>query len=175
MNGGHAHPVPGLLGLRRRSVLGAVAAAAGSGVATAWPSRAALAAGQASAFPSHAVRLVVPYSVGIGPDVVARGLAEELGLQWQQPVWVDNKPGASGIVAFGDLRRTAADGHTLFLADTGSLVVNPLLHPQLPYDPLRDLEPLSLLFRASAWPATPTFPPCPRPAARPLKCTLGQP
>jgi tripartite-type tricarboxylate transporter receptor subunit TctC len=95
------------------------------------------------------VRLVVPYSVGIGPDVVARSVAEQLAQQWHQTVVVDNKPGASGIVAFGDLRRTAADGHTLFLADTGSLVVNPLLHPQLPYDPLRDLEPLTMLFRAT--------------------------
>jgi 1,4-dihydroxy-2-naphthoate octaprenyltransferase len=58
------------------------------------------------------VRIVVPYSVGVGPDVVARALAEELSPLWGQPVLVDNKPGASGIVAFGDMRRTPADGHT---------------------------------------------------------------
>jgi tripartite-type tricarboxylate transporter receptor subunit TctC len=95
------------------------------------------------------VRLVVPYSVGIGPDVVARSVAEQLSQLWDQPVLVDNKPGASGIVAFADVRRTAADGHTLFLADSGTLVVNPLLHASLPYDPVRDLEPLTLLFRAT--------------------------
>ena len=128
-------------GISRRSLLAAVAAA-GSGAAG-W-SRA-----QTGHFPNRSVRLVVPYSVGIGPDVVARSVAEQLAQQWQQTVLVDNKPGASGIVAFGDLRRTAADGHTLYLADTGSLVVNPLLHPQLPYDPLRDLEPLTMLFRAT--------------------------
>ncbi len=125
----------------RRSLL-AAGLAAGSGAA-AW------AADRSGGFPQRTVRLVVPYSVGIGPDVVARSVAEQLRLQWQQTVLVDNKPGASGIVAFADLRRTPADGHTLFLADTGSLVVNPLLHAQLPYDPLRDLEPLTMLFRAT--------------------------
>ena len=100
-------------------------------------------------FPTHAVRIVVPYSVGIGPDVVARSVAERLALQWERPVVLDNKPGASGIVAFGEVRRTVADGHTLFLADTATLVVNPLLHASLPYDPLRDLTPLTLLFQAT--------------------------
>ena len=100
-------------------------------------------------FPSRPVRLVVPYSVGVGPDVVARGLAERLAQQWGQTVWVDNKPGASGIVAFSEVRRTPADGHTLFLADTGTLALNPLLHASLPYDPQRDLLPLTLMFRAT--------------------------
>jgi len=103
----------------------------------------------AAAFPGQPVRLVVPYAVGIGPDVVARGVAEQLARRWAQPVLVDNKPGASGIVAFSDLRRTPADGHTLYLADTATMVVNPLLHAQLPYDPVADLAPLSLLFRAT--------------------------
>jgi tripartite-type tricarboxylate transporter receptor subunit TctC len=101
------------------------------------------------AFPQRTVRIVVPYSVGIGPDVVARSVAEVLSQRWGQPVLVDNKPGASGIVAFGEVRRTAADGHTLFLADTATLAVNPLLHASLPYDPARDLVPLSLLFHAT--------------------------
>jgi len=64
-------------------------------------------------------------------------------------VLVDNKPGASGIVAFSEVRRTPADGYTLFLADTATLAVNPLLHANLPYQPVRDLSPLTLLFRAT--------------------------
>ncbi len=95
------------------------------------------------------MRWVVPYSVGIGPDVVARSVAEQLQRLWHQPVLVDNKPGASGIVAFGELRQAAPDGHTLFLADTATLCVNPLLHARLPYDAERDLVPLSLLFHAT--------------------------
>jgi tripartite-type tricarboxylate transporter receptor subunit TctC len=95
------------------------------------------------------VRIVVPYAVGVGPDVVARSVAGNLARHWRQPVIVDNKPGASGIVAFGDVRRTAPDGYTLYLADTATMAVNPLLHPSLPYDPVRDLVPLTLLFRAT--------------------------
>jgi tripartite-type tricarboxylate transporter receptor subunit TctC len=127
--------------LSRRALLAAGLPALGALV----HSGPALAAG----FPQQSVRMVVPYAVGIGPDVVARGVAEQLARRWGQPVLVDNKPGASGIVAFGDVRRTPADGHTLYLADTATLVVNPLLHSQLPYDPQTDLLPLSLLFRAT--------------------------
>jgi tripartite-type tricarboxylate transporter receptor subunit TctC len=125
----------------RRAWLAFLAAALGG--------RAAWAADKPAAFPQRAVRIVVPYSVGIGPDVVTRSVAEVLSQQWGQTVLVDNKPGASGIVAFGDVRRVPADGHTLFLADTATLAVNPLLHATLPYDPVRDLLPLSLLFRAT--------------------------
>ncbi|HEY2188952.1 MAG TPA: tripartite tricarboxylate transporter substrate binding protein [Caldimonas sp.] len=95
------------------------------------------------------MRIVVPYSVGVGPDVVARCVADQLAQRWQSPVLVENRPGASGIVAFGEVRRTPADGHTLFLADTATLVMNPLLHDALPYDPTRDLVPLTMLFRAT--------------------------
>lgn len=100
-------------------------------------------------FPERAVRLVVPYAVGIGPDVVSRAVAEALQPQWRQPVVIDNKPGASGIIAFGEVRRAPPDGYTLFLADTATMVVNPLINGQLPYDPARDLLPLTLLFRAT--------------------------
>jgi tripartite-type tricarboxylate transporter receptor subunit TctC len=126
--------------ISRRALLAAL-----GGTLPGWPAGSASAAG----FPDRAVRLVVPYAVGIGPDVVARSVAEQLAQQWGQPVLVDNKPGASGIVAFGEVRRTPADGHTLYLADTATLAVNPLLHASLPYDPARDLVPLSLLFRAT--------------------------
>ncbi len=131
--------------LSRRALLAAALPTLGGALGGA-PCSAAVGA---TGFPQQAVRLVVPYAVGIGPDVVARALAEQLARRWGQPVLVDNKPGASGIVAFGDVRRTPADGHTLYLADTATLVVNPLLHSQLPYNPLIDLVPLSLLFRAT--------------------------
>ena len=124
----------------RRRLLGGLLGAVAAGAAR---------PGRAAQFPQRPVRLVVPYSVGIGPDVVARSLAVRLSQTWGRPVWVDNKPGASGIVAFSEVRRTAADGHTLFLADTATMAVNPLLHASLPYDPARDLLPLSLLFRAT--------------------------
>jgi tripartite-type tricarboxylate transporter receptor subunit TctC len=93
-------------------------------------------------FPVRSVRIVVPYSVGIGPDVVSRALGQALQRRWQQPVVIDNKPGASGIVAFNEIRQSAPDGHTLFVGDTGSLAVNP-------YDVARDIVPLTTLFRAT--------------------------
>jgi len=123
--------------LRRRHLL--LGAAALGAPAFALPQR----------FPERAVRIVVPYNVGVGPDVVTRAVAEVLARQWQQPVIVDNKPGASGIVAFGELRRTPADGHTLFLVDTATMCVNPLIHDSLPYDPQKDLLPLTLLFHTT--------------------------
>lgn len=126
-------------GVRRRSFLGAGISAL-PGLA---PTRA-----RAAGFPERPVRIVVPYSVGVGPDVVARSVAERLARQWGQPVLVDNQPGASGIVAFGEVRRTPPDGHTIFLADTATLAMNPLLHATLPYD-VHDLVPLTLLFRAT--------------------------
>jgi len=100
-------------------------------------------------FPTRPVHIVVPYSVGIGPDLVARALAERLTQRWGQPVIVDNRPGASGIVAFAEVRTTVADGHVVFVGDTATLAVNPLVHASLPYDPARDLVPISLLFRAT--------------------------
>lgn len=115
----------------------------------AWPLVSAVGAADESRFPDHPVRIVVPYSVGIGPDVVARALAQQLTALWGQPVRVENKPGASGILAFAEVRQVPADGHTLFVADTATLAVNPLLHASLPYDPDQDLALLSLLFQAT--------------------------
>jgi tripartite-type tricarboxylate transporter receptor subunit TctC len=131
--------------MSRRALL---AACAGLGIGLAGQ-QSSHAGGGRGGFPAHPVRIVVPYSVGVGPDVVARCVGEQLALHWQTPVLVDNKPGASGIVAFSEVRRTQADGHTLFVADTATLVMNPLLHDALPYDPVRDLVPLTMLFRAT--------------------------
>lgn len=113
---------------------------------------AALAAGAAAAetaFPTRPVRIIVPYSVGFGPDIVARTVAQRLSQVWNQPVIVENRPGASGIVALSEVKRTAADGHTLFVADAGSMAANPLLHANLPYDPHKDFAPISTLFHAT--------------------------
>ena len=125
---------------QRRRLLGALAAAP---VALASRARAD------SPFPSRPVRIVVPYSVGIGPDIVARTVGEHLSRKWSQPVVVDNRPGASGIVAFTEVRTTAPDGHTLFVGDTATLAVNPLIHASLPYDPERDIVPITKLFHAT--------------------------
>lgn len=101
------------------------------------------------AFPVRPVRVVVPFSVGLGPDVVMRVLAEHLARRWGRPVLIDNRPGASGIVALLEARNAPRDGHTLVLGEAGSLAVLPVLRRPVGYDPLRDFEPLTTVFRAT--------------------------
>lgn len=106
------------------------------------------AAAQASAYPARTVRIVVPYNVGLGPDIVARAVAQSMEAAWGQGVIVENKPGASGILALSEVKRAAPDGHTLFVGDAGSMVANPLIYRNLPYG-VGDFAPLTTLFNAT--------------------------
>jgi tripartite-type tricarboxylate transporter receptor subunit TctC len=99
-------------------------------------------AASAAGWPERTVRLVTTSGAGGGPDSVARALAEGLSRRWGQPVLVENRPGADGILAVRALL-SANDGHTLLLAFTGIVTVNPSMHADLPYDPARDLLPIS--------------------------------
>jgi tripartite-type tricarboxylate transporter receptor subunit TctC len=108
---------------------------------------AALALGAASAFaqyPSRAVQLVVGFAPGGGTDTVARVVQKPLGDRLGQQVVVDNKPGAGGNIATDMTAKSAPDGHVLMLANVGSLSVAPHLVKDLPYDPLKDLAPVSM-------------------------------
>jgi len=91
--------------------------------------------------PRQAIQLVVPFAPGGGTDILARILAPELGKDLGRTVIVVNKPGASSIIGTETVVQSAADGHTLLLADT-ALMVNPSLQPNLPYDTARDLTPI---------------------------------
>ncbi|HEX4885457.1 MAG TPA: tripartite tricarboxylate transporter substrate binding protein [Casimicrobiaceae bacterium] len=102
----------------------------------------------APAYPAKVVRIVVPYNVGVGPDIVARAVAKSMETAWGRPVIVENKPGASGILALSEVRRAARDGHTLFVGDAGSMAANPLVYRDLPYA-LDDFAPLTTLFNAT--------------------------
>lgn len=108
----------------------------------------ALAFGQAS-YPNHPVKMIVPFAPGGASDFVARIISPKLGDLLGQTIVIDNRPGASGIVAFNEVRTTVPDGHTLFIGDTGTLAVNPLIHASLPYDCDRDLAPITKLFHAT--------------------------
>lgn len=99
-------------------------------------------------FPRHAVRILVPFSAGLGPDSVMRTVADHLSRQWGRPVVIDNRPGASGLIAMAEARRSPADGHTLLLAEAGAMSVAPYITPNSPVDPRRDLLPLTTIFRA---------------------------
>jgi tripartite-type tricarboxylate transporter receptor subunit TctC len=90
------------------------------------------------------IRLLVPFAPGGAPDVVARVLAQQLGIQLKQSVVVDNKPGGNSIIAADVAAKAAPDGLTL-LFNTGSHTINPFVYSKLPFDTQRDFAPVSLL------------------------------
>lgn len=100
--------------------------------------------GFAQDFPSRTVRVIVPFPAGGSLDVVARLVAEKLSEVWSQPVVVENRPGANGMVAADGFIKSPPDGYTILFATGPVFTTNKLLFKHLPYDPDRDLMPLSL-------------------------------
>ena len=98
-----------------------------------------------AAFPSRSVRFIVPYPPGSGTDIVARMLGQKLAEAWGQQVLVDNRPGAGAIIGVDAIAKAAPDGYTIGIADNGPLAINPALYPKLPYNPLRDFAPITLV------------------------------
>ena len=94
-------------------------------------------------WPSKPVRIVTAFGAGSASDIVARLLAEELQVAFQQPFVVENKPGASGMLAAENVAKSAADGYTLFLSTNTAHSVNPHLFKKLPYDPIADFTPIA--------------------------------
>jgi tripartite-type tricarboxylate transporter receptor subunit TctC len=99
---------------------------------------------QSAPWPSKPIRLIVPYPPGGFTDVTARLVAQKLQERLGQPVVVDNKPGANSIVGVDALAKSAPDGHTLAVV-IAAYAANTTLYPKLPYDPRRDLAPVSLI------------------------------
>jgi tripartite-type tricarboxylate transporter receptor subunit TctC len=102
-----------------------------------------LAAAQAPAFPSRAVTIIVPFTAGSGSDTSARFFGEQLSRILHQPFIVENRPGASGVIAVNVVKNAPADGHTMLLASNSPIAVNPVTIKDLPYDPVKDLKPIS--------------------------------
>ena len=99
---------------------------------------------QTPAYPSRPVRIIVGFPAGTGPDIVARLLAQKLSEGWNNMgVIVDNKPGAGGLIAATEAARSAPDGYTLMLGETGQLSIAPSSYTKLPYDPVQDFAPVS--------------------------------
>jgi tripartite-type tricarboxylate transporter receptor subunit TctC len=88
------------------------------------------------------VRLVVPFGAGGAPDVIARLMAPPIGENLGAPVVVDNRPGATGIIAAEYVKSSPPDGTTLFVADSAHFAINPVLRANLPYDPQKDFVPV---------------------------------
>jgi tripartite-type tricarboxylate transporter receptor subunit TctC len=94
-------------------------------------------------YPVHTVRIVVGFGPGTSPDIVARLLGDKLFQAWGKPVVIENTVGANGNLAGERVARAEPDGHTLLLAANPVIVVNPSLYEKMPFDPVRDLVPIS--------------------------------
>jgi tripartite-type tricarboxylate transporter receptor subunit TctC len=104
-----------------------------------------LCAGNSAAqIPAKPIRIVVPYAAGGQPDVAARIIGQKVSEAIGQPVLAENRPGAGGVLAVETLLRAPADGTTLLVADSSIYSINPVLNRKLPFDPLKDLAPVTL-------------------------------
>ena len=100
------------------------------------------ASASAQNFPTKPVRIIIPFAPGGAVDTVGRMVGQKLGEAWKQPVVVENRPGAGGIIGADVVAKSPPDGHTSLLA-TVSLAVTPSTYRKLPYDPHKDLVPLT--------------------------------
>ena len=97
------------------------------------------------AWPSHPLKMVVPFPAGSSPDLIARVVGEPLGKVLRQPVVIDNRPGAGGNIGTEAVAKAAPNGYTLLFTINGPLVTAPLLYKKLGYDPVKDLAPVTLV------------------------------
>jgi tripartite-type tricarboxylate transporter receptor subunit TctC len=119
-----SRPSVGFIGL----LLGAISCWSSAAVAADWPHR--------------TVRLIAPMPAGSGSDFAARLFAERLSQRWGQPVIVENRPGADGVIGVSAFLNTD-DDHTLLYAISAVVTVHPITQAKLPYDPVRELVPIS--------------------------------
>lgn len=99
-------------------------------------------------FPDKPLRIIVPFPPGGASDQLARLMGQKLTVELGQAVVVENKPGAGGIIGAEAGAKAAGDGYTLLLAAAGFMAVNPAVYPKLPYDPIKDFKPVTLLVKA---------------------------
>jgi len=125
--------------VNRRQLIRAGSAALAAAGTTALP---AVARAQAGGFPNRAIRIIVPFAAGTGSDVVARSVGQRVSEQTGQPVVVENRDGASGVVATTFVQKSAADGYTLLMA-ANPFTLAPGLFATPPYDPLKDFVPVA--------------------------------
>nr|WP_204250073.1 tripartite tricarboxylate transporter substrate binding protein [Rhodoferax koreense] len=109
---------------------------------------AACSASAQGAYPSRAIRLVVPFPAGGAPDMIAREVANKVTTQQGWTIIIDNKPGSGGNLGVDAAAKAKADGYTLVLGQTSNLAINPSLYAKMPYDVEKDLTPVGLVASA---------------------------
>jgi tripartite-type tricarboxylate transporter receptor subunit TctC len=98
----------------------------------------------AQTYPNKAIRIIVPYPPGGGADMTARPIAQKLSERWGQPVIIDNRGGASGMIGADIVAKAPPDGYTLLVSASAEAALNVALFPKMPYDPVRDFAPITL-------------------------------
>lgn len=116
----------------------AIALVAATMASTAW----------AQAWPSKPIRLVVPFPPGGGTDTIAREISHQVSQATGWTFVIDNRPGAGGNIGVDNVAKSAPDGHSLVIGQTSNLAINPTLYTKLPYDPTKDLAPITMLANA---------------------------
>jgi tripartite-type tricarboxylate transporter receptor subunit TctC len=102
-------------------------------------------AAMAQAFPNKPLRLICPFPPGGAVDIASRAIAQELSKNLGQPVTVENRPGAGGNIGGAEAARANPDGYTIFMTTSGIQAINPVLYAKMPFDPSKDLVPVSAL------------------------------
>ena len=113
----------------------------------------------AQSFPARPVKLIVPSAPGDGSDIMARVIAQKLQERWGQPVTVENRPGAGGVVGTEAAAKAPGDGYTVIVGNAGSHAINQALYPKLPYDVTQDFTAVTMLASApNAFVVNPAIP-----------------
>jgi tripartite-type tricarboxylate transporter receptor subunit TctC len=103
----------------------------------------------ATTYPNRPIRIIVTFPPGGPTDIVARAVGQKLFEAWGQPVVIENRPGAGGNIGTDLVAKSSPDGYTLVLSNFGPLIISPFVYSKLPYDPVKDLTPITLA--ATSW------------------------
>lgn len=102
-------------------------------------------AGAQTDYPTKPVRVIAPFPPGQGTELIARAVAAQLSVQMGQNFFVENRPGAAGIIGTEAVKNAAPDGYTLLVAGGGPFAINPAIYPKIPYNTLRDFQPIGVI------------------------------
>ena len=138
--------------MKRRQLITAAALSAAAFTATStWA--------QSGPYPNRPIKMIVPYAAGVSPDIVARLIGEKLGQALGQPIIIDNRPGAGGMIGAEVAATMPGDGYNLFFTVKGPMAIAPHIYPNAKYNPLKDFKAISqVLIVPHILTATPTAP-----------------
>ena len=108
-------------------------------------------AGRAQTYPSRQITLIIPFAVGGSNDMVGRAIGKKLAETWGQPVVVENRAGAGGVIGSSAVAAAAPDGYTLLLVSS-TFTINPAIKKSMPFDTIKDFTPVAFIARSPLLP-----------------------